>query len=95
MSDAINSGLCVVKILIALVIIFLLQSCDSKFYRGNIVVEPHVWELKRIDTFYFKGISRPSAVWYNRHDRLDYVDTNHEFPYPYGIGARIMNFDRK
>ena len=90
-----QKNLICMKILLLLVITFPILSCDRKFYHGSIVVERHVWELKRIDTFFFKGKFRPSAVWYNRHNRLNYVDSNHEFPYPYVIGARILNFDRK
>jgi hypothetical protein len=70
-------------------------SCDRKFYHGTIAVEQHSWQLKKIDTLFRIGRYKPSATWYNRHDRLYYVDNDNEFPYPYRIGTYIVNFDRK
>ena len=83
------------KIFLLIFITFLMQSCDRKFYRGSIAVEMHLWQLKKIDTIYTRGKCRPSATWYNKHDRQNYVDNDHEFPYPYAIGTYFSNFDRK
>lgn len=82
-------------IFLLLSITFLILSCDRKFYKGTIAVERHLWQLKQIDTFYARGKFRPLATWHNRHDRLNYVDKDHEFPYPYIIGTFLSNFDRK
>ena len=76
-------------------LIFLMLSCTRLDYNGVIAVELHLWELKRIDTFYTAGRYRPSATWYNTYDRLFYVDNDHEFPYPYMVGCHMNNFDRK
>jgi len=73
----------------------LLLSCDRKYYGGMIAVGEHNWQLKKIDTFYFDGLFRPSAIWYNTFNRLTYVDNDHEFPYPYHVGVQISNFDTK
>ena len=78
-----------------LFIIFLVISCDRKFYHGSIAVERHLWQLERIDTFYARGKYRPSAIWYNKHDKLTYIDNDHEFPYPFMVGSYLNNFDRK
>jgi hypothetical protein len=83
------------KIFALLFIIFLMLSCDRHFYNGDIAVEQHPWQLKRIDTFYARGKHRPSALWYNRFNRVYYVDNDHEFPYPYNVGDEIFNFDTK
>lgn len=85
----------VIKMLPPLLVIFLVVACDRKLYSGSIVVGRHVWKLERIDTFSREGKYRPRAIWYNTHDRLTYVDFEHEFPYPYSIGAQIYNFDKK
>jgi len=83
------------KIFGLIFIIFLLLSCNQKLYRGGIVVELHQWQLKQIDTIYVRGACKPSATWHNKHDGLDYIDNNREFPYPYAIGTHISNFDRR
>lgn len=82
-------------IFLLLVVIFLIQSCDGEFYKGSIAVEQHSWQLIQIDTFFARGKFRPSAIWFNRFNRLNYVDYAHEFPYPYAVGTYISNFDRK
>ncbi len=74
---------------------FLVLSVDKKIYNGSIAVERHVWQLKKIDTLNRFGKSRPSATWYNKHDRLYYVDNSSDFPYPYVVGDDFSNFDRK
>ncbi len=83
------------KIFLLLFITFLILSCDRKFYNGSIAVERHLWQLKQIDTVYARGKFRPSATWYNTNNRLNYLDNDHEFPYPYAIGTYLSNFDRK
>jgi hypothetical protein len=90
-----QKNLTCLKIFVFLVMAFPVLSCDRKFYRGRIAVEQHSWQLKQIDTVYTRGKYRPSATWYNRHDRLNYIDNSSEFPYPYAIGTYISNFDRK
>jgi len=70
-------------------------SCDRHFYNGNVAVQQHAWQLKQIDTLYAGGKYKPSARWYNRFDRVYYVDNDHEFPYPFTVGDYIFNFDRK
>lgn len=85
----------VIKMLPPILVIFLVVACDRKFHGGSIVVARHVWKLERVDTFFRERKYRPRAVWYNTNDRLTYVDYEHEFPYPYLIGAEIYNFDRK
>jgi hypothetical protein len=75
--------------------VILIQSCDRKFYNGLIAVEQHLWQLKVIDTVYLQGKPKPSAIWYNKHTRLYYVDNYNKFPYPYLLGTYISNFDRK
>jgi hypothetical protein len=82
------------RLFLLLLIIFLVQSCDRRYYLGSISVEQHVWQLVKIDTF-FRGGYRPSAIWYNLNTRLNYIDNYNEFPYPYSIGTRVFNFDRK
>jgi hypothetical protein len=83
------------KTLLLILFTFFLLSCDRHFYGDSIAVEQHPWQLLKIDTFYARGKYRPSAVWYNRFDRLCYIDVDHEFPYPYTVGDYIFNFDRK
>jgi hypothetical protein len=83
------------EILMLLLLNFLLVSCDRKYYNGSIAVEQHLWQLKKIDTFYRGDRYRPSAIWYNNFNRLSYVDNYNQFPYPYPIGTRLYNFDRK
>jgi len=83
------------KIFVLIFILLLLMSCDRHFYNGNVAVEAHPWVLIKIDTFYFQGRYKPSATWYNKHDRLDYVYNSHDFPYPFDVGDKIFNFDRR
>jgi len=83
------------RILLLSLIIILLLSCDRKYYQGTIAVEQHIWQLKKIDTFYRGDRYRPSAMWYNPANRLSYVDNYNQFPYPYPVGTRLYNFDRK
>ena len=83
------------RIFLLLFITFPILSCDREFYRGRIEVEQHSWQLKQIDTAYTRGKYRPSATWYNRYDRVTYIDNSGEFPYPYAIGTYITNFDRR
>ena len=82
------------EILMLLLLIFLIVSCNRQYFNGNIAVERHLWQLKKIDTF-FREKYRPSATWYDVYNGLKYEDNYHEFPYPYPIGTRIYNFDRK
>ena len=91
---ATQKNLLQMKLLLLLLVIFIIESCSRKFYYGVIAVEQHLWELKKIDTFYRERY-RPSAMWYNRDNRLAYVDNDQEFPYPFLIGAQVYNFDRK
>jgi len=84
-----------IKIFLLVFIIFPILSCDEKIYRASVMVEPHSWQLKKIDTIYTRGKYRPSATWYSRYDRLAYIDNSGEFPYPYAIGTYITNFDRR
>jgi hypothetical protein len=84
-----------INMLPPLIAIFLVVACDRKFHGGSIVVGRHIWRLERVDTFFRESKYRPRAVWYNTHDRLRYVDFQHEFPYPHSIGAKIYNFDKK
>jgi len=93
--SAISKILSCTKGFLLLFVIFLVSSCDRKFYHGTIAVEQHSWQLKKIDTLFRIGRYKPSATWYNRHDGLYYIDNDHEFPYPYRIGTYIGNFDRK
>lgn len=82
------------KAFLPLFITFLILSCSNRFYSG-IAVEMHLWQLKQIDTIYVNGKYKPSATWYNKHDGLNYVDKDHEFPYPFAVGTYFSNFDRK
>ena len=75
------------RIFLLLLIIFLILSCDRLYYNGSIARSSIPWQLKQIDTFYARGKFRPSATWYNRYNRLNYVDNDHEFPYPYTYGT--------
>ena len=83
------------KLFSLLVITFLAVSCDRSYYVGGIAVEKHLWELKKIDTLYRVGKNIPSALWYNSYNGLYYSDIFSEFPYPYSIGMRLYNFDKK
>ncbi len=84
-----------INAILVLISIILMQSCDRKFYNGLIAVEQHLWQLQAIDTVYSYGKRKPSAIWYNKHNRLYYVDNYKQFPYPYTVGTYLCNFDRK
>ena len=84
-----------IKMLPLLLVIFLVVACDRKFHSGGIVVARHLWKLERVDTFFRDKKYRPRALWYNKDNRLTYVDFEQQFPYPYSIGTQIYNFDRK
>lgn len=83
------------KLFLLLLVSPLIVSCDRQFYQGSIAVERHIWELQVIDTIYFQGKPKASGTWYNKHNRLYYVEHYDQFPYPYSIGSVIYNFDRK